>query len=75
MGQHDQRHVMMPAVPTATLIVIQPEFLFELLIVLVAAGEGATLAGPSGPHRHRSMAVNGAQPLSVSHSRARRGIP
>ena len=35
MGQHDQRHVMMPAVPTATLIVIQPEFLFELLIVLL----------------------------------------
>jgi predicted RNA polymerase sigma factor len=28
-------------------------------LVLVAAGEGATLAGPGGPHRHRSMAVSG----------------
>ena len=39
-----------------------------------AAGEGATLAGPSGPHRHRSMAVSGAQPLARSHRRARAAI-
>jgi hypothetical protein len=42
--------------------------------VLVAAGEGATLAGPGGPHRHRSMAVSGAQPLARSHRRARAAI-
>src|SRR5471032_2213934 len=35
MGQHDQRHVVMPAAPTEPLIVIQPEFLLELLIVLL----------------------------------------
>ena len=27
MSEHDQRHVVMPSAPTATLIVIQSEFL------------------------------------------------
>ena len=35
MGQHDQCHVVVPAAPAAPLIVIQPEFLLELLIVLL----------------------------------------
>ena len=35
VGQHDQRHVVVPSAPTAALIVIQPEFLLELLIVLL----------------------------------------
>ena len=35
MGQHDQCHVVVPAAPTAPLIVIQTEFLFKLLIVLL----------------------------------------
>src|SRR5208337_3206659 len=32
--QHHQRYVMMPATPTAAFVVIQPQFLLELLIVL-----------------------------------------
>ena len=35
MRQHDQRHMVMPAGPVPTLIVIQPEFLLELLVVLL----------------------------------------
>src|SRR6266481_9496018 len=35
VGQHDQRHVVVPTAPTAPLVVVQPQFLFELLIVLL----------------------------------------
>ena len=35
IGQAHQRHVMMPAWPTAPFVVIQSQFLFQLLIVLL----------------------------------------
>src|SRR5260370_42601144 len=35
MRQHDQRHMVMPSARSAAFIVIQSEFLFELLIVLL----------------------------------------
>ena len=35
MREHDHRYVMVPALPVATLIVIQAEFFFELVIVLL----------------------------------------
>src|SRR5260370_30497084 len=35
MSQHDQHHMVMQSAPTATLIVIQSQFLLELLIVLL----------------------------------------
>src|SRR6266478_1190817 len=35
VGQHDQRHMVMPPAPTATLVVVQSEFFLELLIILL----------------------------------------
>jgi len=32
---HDHRYVVMPALPVATFIMVQAEFLFELMIVLL----------------------------------------
>src|SRR5271157_3287637 len=34
MRQHDQRDMMMPTCPTAAFVMIQPQFLLELLIIL-----------------------------------------
>ena len=35
MCNHDHRHVMVPSLPVATFIVIQAEFFFELVIILL----------------------------------------
>jgi hypothetical protein len=45
--EHDHRYVMAPALPVATVIVIQAEFFFELVIVLLDSA--AALDKPHDP--------------------------
>lgn len=48
IGQGDQGHVVMPACPTAAFVVIQPQFLFQLPVVLFDP--------PAGPGDARACA-------------------
>ena len=65
IGQADQGHLMMPALPAAPFVMIHSQFFFELLIILLHPPDAAARASDGLIKFERSGGIRGKRKAGV----------